>query len=339
MANQCNLSVKEQGLIVLRLIQSPERAGELAQEASISESTLYEWRDAFLQGGFARMGGQGKHGVERLQATVVLEELDQINGEKRAQELLEEGYVALEVAVKENSAEREWQSVHNLLTVQVGLAISPARSDALPNREFMNVVSISNPGFVGWPPWPDTRNYEDERHRAYVHEGRLWQALFADLRSRSFKSFDFYRFDPVGEFYLYRVLQDDLLEERVQPRTSLDGKLMMRRVAEVLSVGITLGRKLGWQSDAIANFSFKWTGLEDRDLVPWSDPFNSIGTFYGRSQTSIVEASAHLPIGTPYLSLTPHVTNVVSPLLVNFDGYEAPEQMVEECLQDVINNR
>lgn len=65
MARQIPLNARQRGELALRLLLKEATAGELAREASVSEPTLYQWRDAFLRGGFANMGGGGEDGEKR----------------------------------------------------------------------------------------------------------------------------------------------------------------------------------------------------------------------------------------------------------------------------------
>ena len=81
MSKRIVLSATERRELVLRLLRKEATAGELAREAGISEPTLYQWRDAFLKGGFSnldgRQGTDSKH--RRLQRE--LAQRDQLIGE------------------------------------------------------------------------------------------------------------------------------------------------------------------------------------------------------------------------------------------------------------------
>ena len=58
MSKRIQMSAEERGELVLRLLRKEATAVELAQEASISEPTLYQWRDAFLRAGYAGLNGR-----------------------------------------------------------------------------------------------------------------------------------------------------------------------------------------------------------------------------------------------------------------------------------------
>ena len=107
--------------------------------------------------------------------------------------------------------------------------------------------------------------------RLFVLDG-VWQATIVALDGGWYQHFDFLRFDPTGEFYLHRVMQDDL-SEKVNPGIAMDVILMICRVAEVLAVGVSMARNLGWDPNGTVGFAFQWTGLNGRELSSWVNPF------------------------------------------------------------------
>ena len=81
MSKRIQMSAEERGELVLRLLRKEATAVELAQEASISEPTLYQWRDAFLRAGFAGLNGRSDRDSERRRHARELAERDQAIGE------------------------------------------------------------------------------------------------------------------------------------------------------------------------------------------------------------------------------------------------------------------
>ena len=65
MTKRIAMSAEERGELVLRLLRKEATASELSREASISELTLYQWRDAFLRAGFAGLNGGSDQDAER----------------------------------------------------------------------------------------------------------------------------------------------------------------------------------------------------------------------------------------------------------------------------------
>ncbi len=85
MAKKSNLTTSQRREVVLALVRREEPAAQLARRWSISEPTLYRWRDEFLAGGEAALAN-GKGGadlrareIQELQSRI--EERDQVIGE------------------------------------------------------------------------------------------------------------------------------------------------------------------------------------------------------------------------------------------------------------------
>ena len=72
-----------------------------------------------------------------------------------------------------------------------------------------------------------------------------WEALIISFEG---KHVDFLRFDPRGEFYLWRALQDDV-SDRIPPEKMLEPILVILRVAEALLVGLAFAKALEWKSE------------------------------------------------------------------------------------------
>ncbi len=256
---------------------------------------------------------------------------------KRAFAILESGSTAAGTAVDERATPEQRKRIANALTMHVGLAFDPARPDALPTQEFLNKVSSSNPNYTGWPVWLDSRRFTEKRDHPYVTEG-LWEALIFDLDAGWSEHVEFLRLDPRGDFYLRRVMQDDLTD-KVEPGTALDVILMIYRVAEVLAVGTAIGRSLGWSAQSEAGFAFRWTGLKDRALRPWVNAFRSAGRSGSTSRSSSVEAYLTVPLETPAGAMAPYVSAAVAPLFSVFEGYEPSTELVETSVRKLIERK
>lgn len=249
----------------------------------------------------------------------------------RAFALMDEGASAFEAAAENRDIASERRSVKDALTMRVGLVLDPPKTGELPTQEFMNKISASNPQYTGWPVWLDTRDLRNPADRAYVLDG-VWQALIVDLDGDWYENFEFLRFDPKGEFYLQRVMQDDL-SSKVTPGTAMDRMLMIFRVAETLAVGLSMARHLEWELSATANFAFEWTGLKERKLYSWANPGRSTRGDGGQSLSSNATAFVQVPLETPHSALAPYVMRAVMPLFVSFNGYDLPPSLVEICVR------
>lgn len=85
MAKKSNLTTAQRRQVVLALIRKEEPAAQLARRWSVSEPTLYRWRDEFLAGGEAALAN-GKSGADARDREVrelrsQLEDRDQVIGE------------------------------------------------------------------------------------------------------------------------------------------------------------------------------------------------------------------------------------------------------------------
>ena len=254
---------------------------------------------------------------------------------ERAFTLIQEGTTHAEVAAQNWGATAELQTLQEFLTMRVGLVLDPAKPDEIPTKEFLNKVLASNPQYTGRPIWLDSRAADYEGNHPYV-SNKAWQVFILTLDVELFwKRFDFMRFDPTGEFYLERVMQDDF---SVASGKVMDVVLMIYRVAEVLAVGLSIARNIGWNSDSTAHFAFQWTGLNDRMLSSWANPLWYDGA-YGVSRSEAVKAFVRVPLEVSHSALAPHVAEAVGPLFALFDGYETPQEIIEKCVQNMIERK
>ena len=251
---------------------------------------------------------------------------------ERAIALIRDGENHAEIAAEKCAATEKLLIVKEYLTMHVGLVLDPAKPDEIPTKGFLNKVFVSNPRYTGMPIWFDSRDFVNYDHRPYV-SGDAWQALIVALDERSWtKCAEFMRFNPKGEFYLKRVMQDDFT---VATSKVMDVVLMIYRVAEVLAVGLNIARNIGWNSDSTACFAFRWTGLNERILSSWAGPrwYDVTG---GTSHSDEAEAFVYVPLEVSHSALAPHVAKAVGPLFALFDGYEPPQEIIEKCVQKMI---
>jgi hypothetical protein len=228
------------------------------------------------------------------------------------------------------AAARPTQIRAGLGTWSVALVIDPPHPDQIPDQHFLNVVASSNPQLTGWPPWLDSRTFTD-RSAAPKVKDKAWEALIVSLHGWS-HHVDFFRMDPRGEFYLLRVLQDDLTD-RVEPKKFLDPSLVVYRTAEVLAVGLAFAKALGWDPEsAILGFGFRWTGLSARKLGCWANPELSSPTS-GRAHDDTAETMVEVPLITAANALAPYVGRAVRNLFALFDGYVMPDATIEYLMR------
>ena len=328
----------QKGDVYFRTLQSngtPSSARLLPRDYTDLLDICFENREADI-GRFIRrhLSGINSHIFETLLGVESADPI-QLNC-KRAFALIEEGAKHAEDAVQNHDAATKLQKLQENLTMRVGLVLDPSKPNENPTKEFLNKVLAGNPQYTGWPIWLDSRNFIKNDARPYVSDG-AWQTLIVSLDEDPWwNHVDFMRFNPKGEFYLQRVMQDDF---KVNTEKVMDVVLMIYRVAEVLAVGSTIARSVGWDSDSNAYFSFQWTGLNGRMLSSWARPMQWDVGGNGKSHNNSVKAFVCVPLEAPHSALAPHVAEAVGPLFALFDGYEPPQATIENCVRKMIERK
>jgi hypothetical protein len=265
---------------------------------------------------------------------------DQITSLKtRCDELIKRGDSAFTAA---NASRVVTQAAHwvleHPLTMRVALCIDPPVDGAKPTRDFLRAFASGNPNYnAGWPMWFDSRAFHDAKSRPLVKDS-AWQALILDLESM-FPHSDFMLLDPRGDFFLRRLVQDDLRPSMTEPGKLLDVALMLYRVTEVLAVGLAVAKSCGWAAGGTAGFELRWSGLEGRSLGSWANPISWEPTGSGKAHDAEAKSLFDVPLDTSPSALAPYVSRAVSPLFSAFDGYVPAQQLVEDCVRRVIERK
>lgn len=334
-----NKKLLQEGDIYFRTLKSngmPSSARILPRDFPELLEICFENREADI-GRFLRrhLPGADSHTVEMLLGTDRTHPMQSLRD--RAAAVIKEGTEGAIAAADQRGVASELTELSDALTMRVALVLDPAKPDELPTTEFMNKVSASNPQYTGWPIWLDSRTFIAIADRPKVSDG-VWQALIIQLEGVWYPNFEFLRFDPKGAFYLQRVMQDDL-SDKVPRGTAMDVMLMIYRVAEVLAVGVSMSRNLGWDQDAVAGFAFRWSGLKGRKLKSWASPIHSIGPLGYQSHSTVAESFVRVPLEIPHSALAPHVELAVGPLFTSFDGYVPSSQLIETCVRKMTERK
>jgi hypothetical protein len=256
---------------------------------------------------------------------------------QRTGALLDNGEARFQAALAARQSVPNEPDLRRLGSWSVALVIDPSRETALPDADFWNRVASSNPRYTGWPVWLDSRSFTDRSARPRVIE-RAWQAFIVSLRTGETGHVDFIRLDPRGEFYLRRILQDDL-NIKVAPGTALDAVLTMIRTAEVIAVGLALTRGLGWAPETTTlAFGFRWVGLRGRELASWA----SLQAYISPGRTAYddeVGSYVEVPLDTAPSAVAPYVEQALRDLFIVFDGFTMPSESVEQWVQRLVTRR
>lgn len=251
----------------------------------------------------------------------------------KASALLEAGVKFRQEAIKDRKLDADSLAVLDRGSWEVALVMDPPREVEGSSREFLNKIDSANPQYTGWPAFLVSQNFSNENDRPNVIDN-AWQALIVTLNGTG--HFDFYRMDAKGEFYQWRILQDDL-SPKVTPKTVLDPALMVYRVAEVIAVGLSLARALEYGSDGRLGFLFRWHGMRDRGLDAWASP-----TYFSPHQTARQDSSqgyVELPADTPPTAIAPYVQRATAALFSTFNGFEYPLRGIEQQVTRLLERR
>jgi hypothetical protein len=252
-------------------------------------------------------------------------------------DLLERGENKLDQAISARSLSALEREVLSRGSWSVGLVVNPPVEDAIPDQSFQSKVASSNPRYTGWPVWLDTSDFRDPQAHPHVTQGGV-EALVVSLGDDSTAHVDFLWFDPRGEFYLWRVLQDDLTRKR-KALAVLEPVLVILRVAEAIAVGLSLAKALGRDPEkTVLGFAFKWTKLKGRELDTWANPM--VGTVLGRiAHDDEVTTFVEVPLDTPASAIAPYVERAVRDLFVLFGGFIPGSDTIEYWVKRLIERQ
>ena len=253
----------------------------------------------------------------------------------RALALLDEGARRLEAELASRALSSEEKKIVSGLAWGIGFIAAPLKTTSVPDINFLNTVAASNPQYTGWPVWLDSRNFEDRTAAPKVIE-KAWQALILSLKGWSHHT-DFMRLDPRGEFYLWRILPDDV-SSKIPAGTALDPILVVGRVTEAIAVGLSIVKALGWGDETRLGFAFRWTKLRGRELSSWANPMVHVSRGH-TAHDDAVDTFVEMPLDTPVSAIAPYVAEATRDLFVAFNGYTLPIDAVEYWVDAVLKRR
>jgi hypothetical protein len=213
------------------------------------------------------------------------------------------------------------------------LRFDPPLPEDVSAADFFNTVASANPRYTGWPVWLDSRGAGDKEARPRLVD-KTWETIIVDLdQSWGGAHADFHRIDRRGEFYLWRVLQDDL-SSKIDPGKYLDPGLMIYRILETLAVGLSFAKALGRGEETTLSFAFRWKNLESRKLESWSDSryISPHGTAMGNSAEGYIE----IPADTPPDAIANYAQAATRDLFELWDGWQYPLRATEQQLERLL---
>jgi hypothetical protein len=225
-------------------------------------------------------------------------------------------------------------------TWEVGLLLFGDVPPHQATKEFLNLLTASNPNYTGWPIWLDSREFGDRMARPYVFDGG-WEALVVSMGTGLSDQLDFMRLDPRGRFYLLRGFQDDFSgsNRAPNPLTELDFGLPIIRTAETIAVGLSFAKAMGCVPEkCVLAFAFRWKGLHGRQLTSWAQPSRYISPGRHAYQDEVV-VQVSVPLDVSMSALGEFVDEVVQPLYAVFDGFTLSKEIVDDLTNRLLQRK
>lgn len=219
----------------------------------------------------------------------------------------------------------------------IALIVDPPHLKARPDQNFQSTIGSSNPNYTGWPVWLDARTMVNPDNVSKVKQNAIEYLIVSTAKGWS-NHLDFARRNPIGEFFLHRILQDDGVPDKVKLGTAVDPVLMILRVAEAMAVGIAFAKTLGWEPEQTTlGFAFRWHKLSGRQLSAWSRPFDfpDGGTAHDDEITTFTEFT----LDTPLSALAQFVDEATRDLFMAFSGATIPISTIEDLVKRLIERR
>jgi len=238
----------------------------------------------------------------------------------------------------ESAAERR-QQLPDVGYWEAAAVVNGLETRHAPSRELLNRLQATRHDHSGWPPWTVIDNPTVPDMNPRVVRG-TWEALMVSGRSDPFAITDYWQINPAGQFYYVRVLEDDVRQEShgIAPGSTLDFYLVVYRVTETISTVLQFTGELGATGENSIAFAFRWRGLRGRILGCWSNPQRMLRQ-QRRAYDDVVTATIEMAADVPESAVPSHVYRIVRQLFLVFEGYELPQQVIEDIARDVLKGR
>jgi hypothetical protein len=255
----------------------------------------------------------------------------------RAREMLSKGRKRFRAEAKKRQVE-----VPQVGFREVGVVIDGDAPEHRATDRLLQQLFVVQPRHTGWPAWVDCRRFSRATDQPYVYKGK-WEAFLIELDEGPFIAphIDFWLIDPRGRFYQSTAYEDDLRQpvRAPEPGTQLDFLLQISRVAEIISVALSFGRSMEFDSSKSSlAFAFHWSSRSGRHLTSWVEPMRSFGARRPARQSSIV-TNVTVPLDTPRSAIATHVNLAVRDLFALFGGMEFDSQVINRIVEGTLQIR
>lgn len=268
--------------------------------------------------------------------------------EKEAKNILKEGKNRYEERITNESSltqsEKEFLAAYKGAgSYSCSLIIKPTPSlNGEEGSSFLDRIGVANPNHTGWPPWLDSRGCPEKSFRPYYNTTRAWET-FILANHGGLKHGDFTVMYPTkGSFYLRRFFADDI--QHSLSAKVFDPYLMLYRVGEIISVGLSFAKELGVNGDnGLLGFIFHWSGLKGRKLEEWckAEPGRMFVFHDGRAIDNEVTTFIKIPACTSVAAIDNYILQATKDLYLAFDGYEVSKnkELIESVMDRLLKRR
>ncbi len=208
------------------------------------------------------------------------------------------------------------------------------------NQNFLMRLQRHQSDYSGWPPFVYIYNPKESEWNPYIFQ-KAWEAnIIAPSMGMGGGTIDFWRVEPRGRFYTKRALQVDMCDKGVKPLTMIDPILQIRRIAEVITKGLSFAESMEYDLDQThIAFAMRWSRLMDRVLYPWANPDRMLRTTPKCVEDEAIE-TVLVPADTPKSAISQYVEKIAAGLMRRFGGYDSiGHEVIDGIVRDTLGNR
>ncbi len=206
------------------------------------------------------------------------------------------------------------------------------------NQDTLFRMMANRRNYSGWSPWTIIHNQKLKDMNPYHFNG-TWEALMHTPEPADFGGMsDYWRADPRGKLYYFRVFEEDLGFRSLPALECFDFYIAIFRLTEVLASILELSRLFAKNQATTIELTVRWTGLRNRLLGSWSKPERRLRGNH-MAQQEIAIKTLTFPSDTGMNTVPVLVNQTIQSLFLAFEGQEFENQVIEGIASDVLNGR
>jgi hypothetical protein len=168
---------------------------------------------------------------------------------------------------------------------------------------------------------------------------RGWEFFYVQNETKPGRCQDIqaWRIDPLGRFFLYRALPEDLSLpfKQVKQGATLSVGFAVWYVTDAIVTALQFFKAMEFPAEQTqVNFAFRWAGLSGRHLV-WTPSADSFPT-NNNCVDPAVDTEAHVPLSAQDSEIQTYVHDVVRDLFLAFQGYSPEPDYIVRAVRDML---